>query len=118
MIAPTPYKLVCLKCGYSKLVAPQSDCLSPKDLMSMSPICSKCKGQMERKSFNILDNIFNTKVKSSSNCIKGIYCCGISNNTENKGNTYLVKSISYLNIFKKFEAFNVVPLENTIDNTG
>ena len=57
-VKPTPYKLVCLKCGYSKLVAPQSDCLSPKDLMNMSPICPKCKEQMERKDTNMLDDIF------------------------------------------------------------
>lgn len=58
-VRPNPYKLVCPNCGYSKVVSPKSDALSPKDLMSMSPICSKCKEQMERKSLNILDNIFN-----------------------------------------------------------
>ena len=28
-IKPNPYKLVCLKCGFSKVVAPKSDALSP-----------------------------------------------------------------------------------------
>lgn len=57
-VRPNPYKLVCPKCGYSRVVAPKSDCLSPKDLMSMSPVCPKCKEQMERKDTNMLDNIF------------------------------------------------------------
>ncbi|MCT7493964.1 hypothetical protein [Aliarcobacter cryaerophilus] len=57
-IKPNPYKLVCPKCGFSKVVAPKSDALSPKDLVAMSPVCSKCKGTMERKDTTILDNIF------------------------------------------------------------
>ena len=57
-VRPNPYKLVCPNCGYSKVVSPKSDCLSPKDLMAMSPICTKCKEQMERKDMNILDDIF------------------------------------------------------------
>ncbi len=57
-IKPNPYKLVCPKCGFSKVVAPRSDGLSAKDLVAMSPVCSKCKGTMERKDTTILDNIF------------------------------------------------------------
>ena len=57
-VQPKPYKLVCPKCGFTKIVAPKSDCLNPKDLMAMSSICSKCGEQMERKDKNILDNVF------------------------------------------------------------
>ena len=48
-VKPNPYKLVCQKCGFSKVVAPKSDALSPKDLVAMSPVCSKCGEKMERK---------------------------------------------------------------------
>lgn len=60
-VKPNPYKLVCQKCGFSKVVAPKSDVLSPKDLVAMNPICSKCGEKMERKSVDkfSLTNIFN-----------------------------------------------------------
>ena len=57
-VKPNPYRLVCPKCGFSKVVTLKSDVLSPKDLIAMSPVCSKCKEQMERKDTNILDNFF------------------------------------------------------------
>ena len=57
-VKPNPYKLVCPHCGHTKIVSPRSDVLSPKDLIDMSSICPKCKGQMERKSLNLLDDIF------------------------------------------------------------
>ena len=57
-IKPNPYKLVCPKCGFSKVVAPKGDALSPKDLIAMSPVCKKCGEKMERKDTNMLDNIF------------------------------------------------------------
>ena len=57
-IKPNPYKLVCLKCGFSKIVAPKSDALSPKDLVAMSPVCKKCGEEMERKDLNKLDILF------------------------------------------------------------
>lgn len=57
-VKPNPYKLVCSHCGHTKIVSPKSDVLSPKDLIAMSSICPKCKGQMERKSLNLLDDIF------------------------------------------------------------
>ena len=57
-IKPNPYKLVCLKCGFSKVVAPKSDALNPKDLVAMSPVCSKCGEKMERKDLNKLDILF------------------------------------------------------------
>lgn len=59
-VRPTPYKLVCPKCGFSKVVAPQSDCLSPKDLMNMNPVCPKCKETMDRKSVYGLDSIIDS----------------------------------------------------------
>jgi uncharacterized protein (DUF983 family) len=56
-VRPTAYKLVCPKCGHSKIVSPKSDALSPKDFMSMSPVCPKCKEQMGRKELNMFDAI-------------------------------------------------------------
>ena len=58
-IKPNPYKLVCLKCGFSKIVAPKSDALSPKDLVAMSPICPKCKEQMKKEKVSPIDTILN-----------------------------------------------------------
>ena len=60
-VKPNPFKLVCSKCCFSKVVAPKSDALSPKDLVAMSPICSKCGEKMERKSVGkfSLTNLFN-----------------------------------------------------------
>lgn len=55
-VKPNLYKLVCPKCGYSKVVSLKSDCLSPKDLISMSPVCEKCKEQMQRRSVDKLDS--------------------------------------------------------------
>ena len=42
-------------------LAPKSDALSPKDLVAMSPICSKCGNKMERRSVDkfSLTNLFN-----------------------------------------------------------
>ena len=51
-VRPNPYKLVCPKCGYSKIVAPKSDCLTGEDLLAMNPVCKKCGNKMER------DNLF------------------------------------------------------------
>lgn len=56
-IKPNPYKLICPKCRYSKVVSPKSDVLSPIDLIAMSSICPKCKGQMEKDNLNIIDEI-------------------------------------------------------------
>ncbi len=50
---PKPYKLVCPQCGYSRMIAPKSDVLHPKDLIST---CPKCKTKMEKKEANVLDN--------------------------------------------------------------
>ncbi|MGJ0353953.1 hypothetical protein [Aliarcobacter cryaerophilus] len=35
-IKPNSYKLVCSKCCFSKIVAPKSDALSPKDLVAIA----------------------------------------------------------------------------------
>ena len=59
-IKPNPYKLVCPKCGFSKVVAPKSDALSPKDLVAMSPVCKKCGEKMERKSVDKLDSVIDS----------------------------------------------------------
>ena len=58
-IKPKPYKLVCPKCGFSKVVAPRSDVLSPLDLKAMSPICPKCKEQMKKEKVSPIDTILN-----------------------------------------------------------
>lgn len=62
-IKPEPYKLVCTKCGFSKIFAPKSDVLSPKDLLAMNQICAKCGEKMLRKSVNKLDSLFNILFK-------------------------------------------------------
>ena len=57
-IKPNPYKLVCPKCGFSKVVAPKSDALSPKDLVAMSPVCKKCNNNMIKTELSFLDKLF------------------------------------------------------------
>lgn len=59
-VKPNPYKLVCSKCGFSKLVAPKSDALSSEDLMAMHPICSKCGETMERRDVDKLDSVIDS----------------------------------------------------------
>ena len=59
-VKPNPYKLVCSKCCFSKVVAPKSDALSPKDLVDMSPVCKKCGEKMERKSVDKLDSVIDS----------------------------------------------------------
>lgn len=54
MIQPSPYKLTCPKCGYSKNVQPKSDVLNPVEEFSF---CPKCKIKMERKELSTFDNI-------------------------------------------------------------
>lgn len=62
-VKPEPYKLVCPKCGFSKVFAPRSDVLDPKDLLAMNQICSKCGEKMVRKSVDKLDSLFNILFK-------------------------------------------------------
>jgi len=54
MIQPKPFKFVCPKCGYSKVIAPKSDVLHPSNLIST---CPKCKNNMEKQEANVLDKI-------------------------------------------------------------
>ena len=54
MIQPQPYKFICPKCNYSKIVKPKSDALNPMDMLS---ICPRCQAQMERKKLNALDEV-------------------------------------------------------------
>ncbi len=54
MIQPKPFKYICPKCGYSKVVKPKSDVLNPMDMMS---ICPKCEAKMEKNVLTSLDNL-------------------------------------------------------------
>ena len=54
MVKPQPYKLICLKCNYLKVVKPKSDALNPMDMMSK---CPKCAAMMEKKELSIFDEI-------------------------------------------------------------
>lgn len=54
MIQPKPFKYLCPKCGYSKVVKPKSDVLNPMEMISN---CPKCGEKMERKEVTPLDNI-------------------------------------------------------------
>ncbi|CRF41702.1 hypothetical protein [Helicobacter ailurogastricus] len=56
-LPPKAYKLKC-PCGFSKIIAPKSDALSPVDLMAMSSTCPQCGQQMQRVSLNLFDQIF------------------------------------------------------------
>jgi len=56
MIAPPPFKYICSKCGYSRVVKPKSDAINP---IEISDICPKCKTQMRRVELNIFDKLFN-----------------------------------------------------------
>ena len=52
MIQPKPFKFVCQKCRYSKVVKAKSDVLNPVGMMNIP----KCVA-MERKELSTLDNI-------------------------------------------------------------
>ncbi len=54
MIQPKPFKFVCPKCGYSKIVRPKSDVVNPADFMS---ICLKCDIPMEKTSLSTTENL-------------------------------------------------------------
>jgi len=54
MIQPKPFKYVCQKCSYSKIVKPKSDVLNPIEMMS---ICPKCEAKMEKNVLTSLDNL-------------------------------------------------------------
>ncbi len=54
MIQPKPFKYICTKCNYSKIVKPKSDVLNPADFNST---CPKCSSKMEREDLDVIDNI-------------------------------------------------------------
>ncbi|MBF7041912.1 hypothetical protein IY971_00560 [Campylobacter volucris] len=52
MIRPMPFKKVCKKCGYSKLITPKSDVMPfVGDIFT----CPKCKEPLQRKNANALE---------------------------------------------------------------
>jgi ribosomal protein S27AE len=53
-IKPKPYKLVCNKCGYTKIVSLDSDVLPS---INSIPICPKCGASMTKSSLDIVDKI-------------------------------------------------------------
>lgn len=53
-IPPKPFKYVCSKCGFSKIVKPKSDVLNPIEMMND---CPKCKNKMHKKELGAFDNI-------------------------------------------------------------
>jgi transcription elongation factor Elf1 len=59
MIQPNPYKLICPKCNFEKIVAPKSDSLTSVDSL---PFCPKCKLSMNIKESSFFDNLL-TKSK-------------------------------------------------------
>lgn len=53
MVAPKPFKWVCPKCGYSKVVTQKSDALDPSAFMNR---CPKCTSEMEKnRDIGVLD---------------------------------------------------------------
>lgn len=54
MIQTKPFKFECPKCGYSKVVKPKSDAMSPMDIRNT---CPKCNSKMQRKELNTFDSL-------------------------------------------------------------
>jgi len=54
-ISPEPFKYVCPKCGYSKIVRFKSDIINPLDLNS---ICPRCNSKMVKKELNMIEKMF------------------------------------------------------------
>ncbi|TXE88133.1 hypothetical protein FPD38_04670 [Campylobacter volucris] len=57
MIRPMPFKKVCKKCGYSKVIVPKSDVMP---FMGDVFTCPKCKKPLQRKNANALEMAFST----------------------------------------------------------
>jgi hypothetical protein len=53
-ITPKPFKFVCCKCSFSKLVLPKSDVLNFSDI---DDTCPKCKNKMTHKGLSLFDYI-------------------------------------------------------------
>ena len=54
-IAPKPYKVVCPKCGFSKIVKFKSDVMSMEDIGNFLSVCPKCGTTLERKKLNTFE---------------------------------------------------------------
>lgn len=54
MIPPKPFKFVCSKCDYNKIVIPKSDAMNPLDLIDK---CPKCGSKMEKHDLDIFDTL-------------------------------------------------------------
>lgn len=56
-LRPQPYKRVCPKCGYSKIIARKSDCIEVNELKDecKAATCPKCKIPTEMKKLNPFD---------------------------------------------------------------
>ena len=54
MIQPLPFKYKCPKCGYSKIVKPNSDAINPIEWNSR---CPKCNSIMERVELNPIEEM-------------------------------------------------------------
>lgn len=54
MIQPKPFKFICQKCGYIKIVKQKSDVLDPQDLIN---ICVNCNSTMKKEDLNFFENI-------------------------------------------------------------
>jgi Zn finger protein HypA/HybF involved in hydrogenase expression len=54
MIPPKAFKYFCTKCGYTKIVKPKSDVLTP---IEISDICPKCKSKMKKRELNLFEEI-------------------------------------------------------------
>jgi Zn finger protein HypA/HybF involved in hydrogenase expression len=53
-VVPKPFKYKCQKCGYTKVVAPKSDVLTPMDVQN---ICPKCKTTMIVVKLNVFEKL-------------------------------------------------------------
>ncbi len=53
-IQPLPFKYICRKCKYKRIVKPKNDKVNFIDMVS---ICPKCKNSMQRQKLNLLENV-------------------------------------------------------------
>ena len=60
MIQPKPYKYICPKCKFSKIVQPKSDV---ENIIEESPFCLKCKSLMDRKKLSFVDEMSGNLLK-------------------------------------------------------
>lgn len=60
MIQPKPYKYVCPKCKFSKIVQPKSDVVN---IIEESPFCPKCNTIMDIKELNNFEKVFGNLLK-------------------------------------------------------